>query len=76
MHFSPNSYLIYDSLFPQHHTRALTSLKLSQPASSLFFSTRNSKEPTRELPNSTRDSILEIFEDRESSLESSFATRE
>ena len=53
------------------HERAsliqFTSLKLSQSASALFFSTRNSKEPTRELRNSTRDSILEIFEDRESS---------
>ena len=44
-----------------------TSLKLSQPASSLFFLTQNAKEPTRELQNSTGDSILEIFEDRVSS---------
>ena len=43
------------------------SLMLSQPASSLFFSTRNLKEPTRGLRNLTRDSILEIVEDRESS---------
>ena len=35
-----------------------TSLKHIQPASSLFLSTRKSKEPTRELRNSTRDSIL------------------
>ena len=38
-----------------------TFLKLIQPASSLFLSTRNSKEPTRELRNSTRDSILKLF---------------
>ena len=37
-----------------------TSLKLIQPASSLFLSTRKSKEPTRELRNSTRDSILKF----------------
>ena len=36
-----------------------TSLKLNQPASSLFFSTRNSKEPTLELQNSTRGSRIE-----------------
>ena len=36
-----------------------TSLKLNQPASSLFFSTRNSKEPTRELQNSTQGSRIE-----------------
>jgi len=36
-----------------------TSLKLNQPASSLFFSTWNSKEPTRELRNSTRGSRIE-----------------
>ena len=54
----------------------IISREISQAASSLFFSTRNSKDPTRELRKSTRDSILEIFEDQESSLESSFATRE
>ena len=41
-----------------------TSLKLSQRASSLFFSTRNSKETTRELRNSTRDSKFSRIENR------------
>ena len=34
-----------------------TSLKLSQPASSLFFLTLNSKEPTQELRNMTRSRL-------------------
>ena len=49
-----------------------TCLKLSQPVSSLFLSTWNSKEPTHALWNSTRHSILETLEDQELSLESSF----
>ena len=37
------------------------SLEISEASSSLFFSTRNSKDSTCELRNSTRDSILEFL---------------
>ena len=50
------------------------SREISQAVSSLFFSTRTSKDPTRELRKSTQDLILKIFEDRVSSRVSQLAS--